>query len=476
MRIGRRRLLGLGLALPLARRAAAPERELATLLLETPRPALLETLAARAGAGLAPDALLAALAVAGCREVSPYPHVGYKYHAVMMLQSAHLAAAALGGRRAWLPLLWTADYFKAAAAREDEDGPWRLPAPAARPPGGAGMTALRRALAAWDAAGADAATAALCAAGRAEAAIGTLALAAARDFRAIGHKSIAAANAHRLHALLGPAVAAPLARSLALAVQNPEGDPDPARHAHAADADWQANRPRAAGLPAAWQRGHGEPAAAHSLLAVLRAGSSEAAAAAAAARLRAGAGAQPLWEAITAFAAELMLQRNNIIAVHAGTMANAMHYLFRVLAGDRARRLLLLQAAAFMPRFRDRLGAGAQASGRRIDAIAPLSGAGIDAVFAMLAQDRHRAVSAALGWLEAGGSEAALAARARWHAVAKITGTHDIKYTEAALESCRWLRPPWRRRVLAASLMYANASGAPENAVVARARRLLEGE
>jgi len=60
--------------------------------------------------------------------------------------------------------------------------------------------------------------------------------------------------------------------------------------------------------------------------------------------------------------------------------------------------------------------------------------------------------------------------------VAKITGTHDIKYTEAALESCRWLRPPWRRRVLAASLMYANASGAPENAVVARARRLLEGE
>jgi len=130
VRIGRRRLLGLDLALPLVRRAAAPERELATLLLETPRPALLETLAARAGAGLAPDALLAALAVAGCREVSPYPHVGYKYHAVMMLQSAHLAAAALGGRRAWLPLLWTADYFKAAAAREDEDGPWRLPAPA----------------------------------------------------------------------------------------------------------------------------------------------------------------------------------------------------------------------------------------------------------------------------------------------------------------------------------------------------------
>ena len=64
---------------------------------------------------------------------------------------------------------------------------------------------------------------------------------AARDFRAIGHKTIAAANAHRLYTALGADVAAPLARSLALAVQNAEGD-EPARYAYPADRDWQANQ------------------------------------------------------------------------------------------------------------------------------------------------------------------------------------------------------------------------------------------
>jgi hypothetical protein len=44
----------------------------------------------------------------------------------MMLQAVQLSMAALPRERAWLPLLWTADYFKAASAREDRLRPWSL--------------------------------------------------------------------------------------------------------------------------------------------------------------------------------------------------------------------------------------------------------------------------------------------------------------------------------------------------------------
>lgn len=79
--------------------------------------------ATRIQGGLTPRQLLAALAVATCREVSPYPNVGFKYHAVMMLRSVEQSVVAMSKERAWLPLLWTADYFKAASAQQDRIEP-----------------------------------------------------------------------------------------------------------------------------------------------------------------------------------------------------------------------------------------------------------------------------------------------------------------------------------------------------------------
>ena len=472
--ITRRQVLAAGVFAPwvLAGSAAVGDDGLVRLLIGTSRGSLLEALAARIHAGLRPAELLRALAIAACREVSPYPDVGFKYHAVMMLQAVQLSMAALPRERAWLPLLWTVDYFKAASAQEDRFRPWSLPtAPErSRTPE---LSALVDALLSWDRDQADRATAALIEVGQTHSVLQVLMLYAARDFRAIGHKTITAANAHRLHSALGSPVAAPLARSLALAIQNPGGDADPARHDYVADDDWKANQTLAANLPRRWQTGRDDAAVAQTFLQELRTGKSEQVVTAATSLLRDDVSAHTVWEAVMIFAAELILRRSNIIAVHANTMANAMYYCYLVTEADSAKRLLLLQAVAHMVRFRTLVDRDLRARDRRIDAIELLRAASVDEIFHTLGRSRYRAVRQALGWLEAGRDPAPLIARVRWYATLKNTGTHDIKFSEAMLENYGWLRFPWRNALLAASLMYANASTAPDDEVVVRAQALV---
>ena len=481
--ITRRRMLAASaLAPPLSlwtRTASAFDRnsELVRLLVYSPRRSLLDALAMRISAGLEPLQLLGALAVATCQEVSPYPNVGFKYHAVMMLRSVEQSMVAMPKQRAWLPLLWTADYFRAASAQQDRIKPWTLwplteaPRSVATP----GPAALVGALNAWDVERADLATAALLAAGHTTSALQTLMLHAARDFRAIGHKPIAAANAYRLVSVLGEPVALPVARSLALAVQNPEGDANPAHHAHSADRDWQANQALAAKLPPDWQGGRDDLAAARTMLQELRTATSEQAARTAVRLLADNVSAHTVWEAVMMFAAELILRRNNIVALHASTTANAMHYCYLVANEDRAQRLLLLQSVAFMVGFRTIVEADPRTRDRQIDGISVLQAVNLDEIFRTLGRSRIEAVRQALGWLGAGGDAAALGDRVRWYATLKNRGTHDIKFTEAMLENHRWLRLPWRDALLAASLMYANGDDDPDDAVVVRAQTLLSG-
>lgn len=471
--ITRRKLLAAGAFAPcLTRASAVPDSGIARLLIDTPRASLLPALTARIRAGLRPSQLLRGLAIAACREVSPYPHVGFRYHAVMMLRSVELSVAGMPDERRWLPLLWTADYFKAAAAQQDYFRSWSLPPLGESIPN---APALAAALVAWDRDAADRAAHDMVVRGQAGSALQTLMLHAARDFRAIGHKTIAAANADRLYRTLGadPLLAEPLVRSLALAVQNPTGDDFPAGHEHMADRDWKLNRSIAAAFPPDWNRGREDVSAARTLLQEFRTGSSEQVVTAAVDLLEQGVGADTVWEAVAMFAAELVLRRNDIVAVHANTTADAMRYCYAASDTDAARRLLMLQAVAFMARFRELTTPRRGASNRRIDAVEPLPAESLDEIFETLGRSRYSAVRQALGWLEAGGSPVALADRLRWYATLKNTGTHDIKFAEAMLENYRQLRFPWRDRLLAASLMYANASRTADDPVVLRAQSLL---
>src|SRR5262249_7593650 len=83
---------------------------LVRLLEETPRAKVLEEVGARVKKGLTYRELLAALLLAGVRNIRPRP-VGFKFHAVLVVNSAHLASLNSPDQHRWLPLFWAVDNF-----------------------------------------------------------------------------------------------------------------------------------------------------------------------------------------------------------------------------------------------------------------------------------------------------------------------------------------------------------------------------
>src|SRR5688500_15686623 len=86
-----------------------PEIEpLVRLLEDTPRERVLEEVAARVRKGAPYRDVLAALLLAGVRNIQPRP-VGFKFHAVLVVNSAHLASLASPDSDRWLPILWRSE-------------------------------------------------------------------------------------------------------------------------------------------------------------------------------------------------------------------------------------------------------------------------------------------------------------------------------------------------------------------------------
>ena len=95
----------------------APDIEpLVKLIEDTDRNKLLEVVAERINKGTSYGQLLAALLLAGVRGIQPRP-VGFKFHAVLVVNSAHLAALDADDRERWLPVFWALDNFKTSQAR-----------------------------------------------------------------------------------------------------------------------------------------------------------------------------------------------------------------------------------------------------------------------------------------------------------------------------------------------------------------------
>src|SRR5690349_17819290 len=94
-----------------------PEVEpLVRLLEDTPREKVLDEVGARVKKGTSYQEVLAALLLAGVRNVQPRP-VGFKFHAVLVVNSAHLASLAGPDRERCLPIFWAIDNFKGAQAQ-----------------------------------------------------------------------------------------------------------------------------------------------------------------------------------------------------------------------------------------------------------------------------------------------------------------------------------------------------------------------
>src|SRR4051812_25886010 len=192
---------------------------LVRLLEDTSRERVLEEVAMRIRRGATYQEILSALFLAGVRNIQPRP-VGFKFHAVLVVNSAHLASLASHDSERWLPIFWAVDQFKSSQARDVQEGDWTMGAvdEAAVPDSHKAKPALISALDNWDEAAADAAMVGLARTAGAGEIYEILARYGARDFREIGHKEIYVANSFRLLEVIGWQHAEPILRSLAYAL------------------------------------------------------------------------------------------------------------------------------------------------------------------------------------------------------------------------------------------------------------------
>src|SRR6476620_3874819 len=103
-------------ALPKTVEVASDIEPLVLLIEETPRDKLTAQVIDKIRQGTSYQELLSAIFLAGVRGIQPRP-VGFKFHAVLVINSAHLASLASTDRDRWLPLFWAIDNYKNSQAR-----------------------------------------------------------------------------------------------------------------------------------------------------------------------------------------------------------------------------------------------------------------------------------------------------------------------------------------------------------------------
>ena len=371
---------------------------------ETPRDAILDVAVDHLKRGLSYRDLLAGLFLAGIRNIKPSP-VGFKFHAVMVINSAHLLGQTAAGRRpAAAPVLGPRQLQELAGAGREGGGldarqGRRGPPAHARPgegrirqgDGRLGRRGRRRRRRRplpdrrarprrWSRSGGM----------------------AVRDQRNIGHKPIFAAQSWRTLQAIGWQHAEPVLRSLAFGLLDLHGD-----SRHVPVGPYEANLENAAKVRDGWQVGKPDPAATRALLEALRQASPR--------RPRprpssCSTRASPPTRSGTPSsspASELMMRNPGIVAIHATTSANALHYIYGASGDDTTRKLALLQAVGWQPLYRGRL---KPAGAPTIDALEPIApdAAGDEAVGEIFDDDRARTGARpprkALGYLAGGGS------------------------------------------------------------------------
>jgi hypothetical protein len=459
-----------------------PEIEpLVRLLEETSRDRLLEEVAARIKAGLSYRDLVAALLLAGVRNVQPRPSVGHKFHAVLVVNSAHLASLASPDTDRWLPIFWALDYFKDSQSRDVREGNWTMGPvdESAVPPARRAKSAFTSAMDRWDEAAADAAIAGLARSAGANEIYEIFFRYGARDFRSIGHKAIYVANSLRTLQCIGWQHAQPVLRSLAYALLNHSGEDNPAQHDYAADRSWRHNQDRAAKIKEDWTGGTATTTASVELLGTLRRGSDDEACDQVVELLNREVGPQSIWDALFDAAGELLLRQPGIVSLHAVTTTNALHFAFQASGDDQTRRLLMLQNAAFLPLFREAMLGRGKVRDTRIDQLEPIASStagpsAIEEIFADASRDRMTAARKALAYLQAGHDPGPLIDAARRLVFLKGDDPHDYKFSSAVLEDYYHASPQWRERFLASSLLLLPGSADKDNNLVKRTRAALQ--
>lgn len=446
------------------------------LLEETPRDRLIEEVARRVRAGkLSYRDLVAAIQLAGVRNVQPRP-VGFKFHSVLVVNSAHIASMSSPDEHRWLPIFWAMDNFKDGQAADVKEGDWTM-APVAEssvPPAHKARQAFIDAMDNWDTAAADAAVAGLARTSTVNEVYELFYRYGCRDFRDIGHKAIFVANSRRTLECIGWHHAEPILRSLAYALLEYSGD-NPARSDQKADRYARKNAELAKGLRSDWLEGKLEDSATLEMVQSLRSASEEDCCRQAAETINRGVAAQSIFDAVMLVSCELVMRQPQIVPLHAVTSSNALRYAFMNTADDQTRRLLLLQNVAFVAAFRDAAKSRGNLKEGRLDNLEAMatqsSGpAAVEEIFAELSAKPQAAGQKLLHYLKAEGDPKQLIDAARVLIFLKGSNAHDYKYSSAILEDYYNVSPGWRDRCMAGGLSLLKGSAGNDNRLVERTR------
>ena len=451
------------------------------LIEETPREKLLEEVGTRLKKGrLTYQELLAGLLLAGVRNVEPRPSVGFKFHAVLVVNSAHLASLASPAEHRWLPIFWALDYFKSAAASDTREGDWTMPPvdESAVPAGDKSREALIKAMTTWDEPAADAAVAGLARSAGANEMFDLFCWFGARDFRSIGHKAIFVANGFRALQTIGWEHSEPVLRSLAYALLMHEGG-NPAQRDAEADRPYRKNLERVKTIRKDWRDGQLDDGATRELLSALRTGDSDETCSLCVELLNRGVAAQSLWDALLVGAGELLVRQPGIVSLHAVTSSNALRYAFKTAGDDEARRIALLQNAAFLPMFRESMRSRGDVQDLTIETLDDADAAleSPETIFETLTDDPLQAARSAKRFLDESNDPSAAAElmhQARTLIFLKGNNSHDYKFSSAVLEDYGHVSPKWRNAYLASSLFRMRAAGDATNDLVGRTQAALD--
>ena len=447
---------------------------LVRLLEETPRNRVLEEVAARVRKGLSYRELLAAVFLAGVRNVEPRPSVGFKFHAVLVVNSAHIASMASPPEHRWLPIFWTIDNFKESQARDERERGWTMPPvdEAAVPKPHQAADAFVAAMDDWDEAAADAAVASLARHAGANEVYELFFRYGARDFRSIGHKAIFVANSWRTLQTIGWRHAEPILRSLAYALLNHDGS-NPAQRDDPADRPFRENSELVETFRFDWLDGTTDDGAVQELLGALRRDSPADVCKHIAELINGGVSPQSIWDAQFVFAGELLMRQPAIVPLHAVTTSNATRFAFEASGDDKTRRLLMLQNAAFMTMFREAAKSRGNVKDLTVEALNQgdaSSDLTPESIFAELGDNSMQAARHVKQFLTGPQRAHELIDAARVLVFLKGNDAHDYKFSSAVLEDYYRVSPNWRDTYLASNVFQLQHSGRADNGLVARTR------
>jgi hypothetical protein len=452
---------------------------LVRLVEDSPREKLLEEVAAKIKRGTSYREVVAALLLAGIRNVQPRPGLGFKFHAVLVVNSAHLASMSSPDDQRWLPIFWALDHFKESQARDVSEGNWTMGPvdEAAVPPAHLARQMFIEAMDQWDEAKADAAVTALARTAGANDLFEIFCRYGARDFRAIGHKAIYVANAWRTLHCIGWQHAEPVLRSLAYGLLNHNGEPNPAQNDLGPDKPFRENQSLVKTIRPEWQEGKVDSKATEELLTTLHAGASGDVTKLVAEMLNRGVSPQSIWDALFLSSGECLMRQPGIVGLHTLTTSNALRYAYDTSASDETRRLLLLQNAAFLPMFRQAMEARGKIADVKINELQPLEVAAkgelLDNVFAEINKDKLNAARLTLSYALHHEEAREFIQRARVLVFLKGRDAHDYKFSSAVLEDFQHISPAWRGKFLASSVFNLRGSGGTDNPVAQRTKQAL---